>query len=244
MRSEAAKMGLIINENKTKFVKTCSGTVPQQEGTVVNIGGQQFEVVDEFVYLGVLIRADSDNSKEIKRRVMAANRCFHGLQRHLRSKLLTNETKCRIYKTLIRPVLLYGCESWPTRKEDEQLLLAFERKVLRAIFGAVREGERYRRRYNFELQRSFAEPNIVSTVKAHRLRWAGHLARMESTRAPLVLFNTDPQGSRGPGRPKKRWIDGVQEDLRALGVQNWMAAAQDRNYWNDVVQQAKSKPWT
>lgn len=90
LKVEAEKMGLVVNESKTKYMKTNEATLPQQEGDVINIGGQKFGVVDEFVYLGTLIRADNDNSAEIQRRVMAANRCFFGLQRHLRSKLLKN----------------------------------------------------------------------------------------------------------------------------------------------------------
>ncbi len=106
---------------------------------------------------------------------MAASRCYYGLLKHLRSKLLSKKTKCQIYKTLIRPVLTYGCESWTLKKNDEQLLLIFERKVLRTIFGAVQEDEVWRRRYNFELQRDFGEPNIVAVVKVQRLRWAVHI---------------------------------------------------------------------
>ena len=70
------------------------------------------------------------------------------------------------------------------KKSDEQLLLTFERKVLRTIFGAMREGERWRRRYNFELKRDFGEPDLVAVVKVQRLRWAGQLARIDRNRAP------------------------------------------------------------
>ncbi len=200
LQREAAKMGLVINESKTKYMKTGGASVPQPQANIVNICGQNFEVVDEFVYLGVLTRADNDVTLEIKWRIMSANRCYHGLQRHLRSKLLTTKTKCCIYKTLIRPVVLYGSESWPLTKRDEQLLQLFEHKVLRTIFGGKIENGFYRRRYNFELERDFAEPNIVATVRMNRLRWAGHLARMDPDRAPSKLFRNDPEGRRGVGQ--------------------------------------------
>ena len=135
LTSEAGKLGLRINVDKTKYMAT-NKTTSQQQSTTVNIGGPDFEEVDEFQYLGVLIRADGDTLVEIKKRVLAANRCFYGLQRQLRSKLLTKETKFNIYKTLIRSVLLYGSETWPTTKSDEQLPCTFEHKVLRTILGA------------------------------------------------------------------------------------------------------------
>lgn len=238
---EAERMGLIINESKTKYMSTTPRTV--QESNTINIGGHSFEVVDEFVYLGVLTRPDGDTTPEIQRRIMAASRCYYGLLRHLRSKLLSNKTKCQIYKTLIRPVLIYGCESWTLRKSDEQQLLVFERKILRTIFGGAREGEGWRRRYNFELQRDFGEPNVVAIVKVQRLRWAGHLARMQENRAPATLFRNDPGGRRGVGRPKARWVDGINQDLRAIGVRNWREAAKDRRSWNGILDRAKSNNW-
>ena len=95
------------------------------------------------------------------------------------------------------------------------MLRTFERKVLRTIYGAVCEGERLRKRYNFELKRDFGEPDIVTVVKVQRFRRAGHLIRMEENIAPLTLFRNNPEGRRGVGRRKMRWIDGVESDLRA-----------------------------
>ncbi len=76
--------------------------------------------------------------------------------------------------------------------------------MLRTIFGAVLENGEYRRRYNFELERDFGEPNVVSMVKVNRLRWAGHVARMNEARAPKILFSRNPEGRRSVGRPKMR----------------------------------------
>ena len=149
-----------------------------------------------------------------------------------------------IYRTLIHPILNYGCESWALKRRDQNLISVFERKVLRTIIGAMREGERWRSRYNFELQRNYGEPDIVTVVKVQRLRWAGHLARMNENRAPSILFRNNPDGQRGVGRPKMRWMDGVQADLRALGVINWKAAALDRERWSSILDQAKTHMWS
>ena len=240
LMTEARRMGLVVNEDKTKYMKT--GGATQED--VVYIGGQRFAVVDSFVYLGALVRADGDISESIKARITSANRCFYGLVRHLRSKLLTKETKLHIYKTIIRPVLLYGSETWPLTRSDENLLHMFERKVLRTIFGAKLDNGHYRRRYNFELERDFGEPNVVATVKTNRLRWAGHMARMNEFRAPKILFNKNPEGRRSVGRPKMRWEDGVQADLKALEIRNWQQTAQDRIRWKQILNQAKFKHWT
>ena len=83
-------------------MKTSANVVPDQ---IDNIAGSEFEVVGEFVHLGLLMRTDGDSTSEIKRRIMAASRCCYGLLRHLRSKLLKKQTNFKIYRTLIRPVL-------------------------------------------------------------------------------------------------------------------------------------------
>jgi len=243
LKPQGERMGLMINESKTKYMKTTPLSVAGQQGNSISIGEFNLEVVDEFTYLGALIRSDGDTTPEIQRRVMAASRCYFGLNKQLRSKLLSKKTKCQIYKTLIRPVLLYGCESWTVKRSDELMLLTFERKVLRTIFGAVREGERWRIRYNFELERDFGEPNIVAVVKVQRLGWAGHLARMDESRAPSTLFRNIPEGRRGVGRPKMRWIDGVESDLRTLGIKSWQTVAKDRRRWKGVLDQARAHKW-
>ena len=57
----------------------------------------------------------------------------------------------------------------------------------------------YRRRYNFKLEREYGEPNIIAIVKCNRLRWAGHLVRMDPNRALRKLFENGPEGDRGVG---------------------------------------------
>ena len=190
VKHAAEIMGFKINESKTKYMKTTANTVPNQVDNTINIVGYNFEVVDELTYLGVLTRPNGDTTPEIKRRIMAATRWYYGLLRHLRSMLLSRKTRGQIYKTLIRPVLTYGCESWTLKKSDEQLLLVFERKV------------------------PFGGPNIFAIVKIQPLMLAGHLvARMNENTFCSILFRHNRGGRRGIGRSKLRWIDDTQTDL-------------------------------
>jgi hypothetical protein len=79
---------------------------------------------------------------------------------------------------LIRPVLLYGSETWVLTKMEENKLLVFERKVLRTICGPKIENGVYRRRYNYELEREFDSPNSLNVTKTSRLRYAGHMIKI------------------------------------------------------------------
>ena len=88
--------------------------------------------------------------------------------------------KIKIYRTIILPVVLYGCESWSLTLREESKLRVFENMVLKRIFGPRRDevtGE-LRRLHNEELNDSYSSPNIVRVIKSRRMRWAGHVARM------------------------------------------------------------------
>ena len=87
-------------------------------------------------------------------------------------------------------MLLYGSESWSLTAADEQLLATFERKILRIIFGAVCIDGDWRIRYNHELYRLYDHPRIVNMIRSKRLRWAGHLERMEANTAAKKVYSS------------------------------------------------------
>ena len=106
-------------------------------GSSITFDGDEFKVVEEFVYLGSLVTADHNTSREIRRRIITGSRAYYGLHKTLRSRKIHYRTKCAIYKSLIRPVVLYGHETWTLLEKDLQALEVFERRVLRTIFGGV-----------------------------------------------------------------------------------------------------------
>jgi hypothetical protein len=122
---------------------------------------------------------------------------------------------------LIRPVLLYGSETWVlTKREENQLLVVFERKVVRTICGPKIGNGVYRRRYNHELEREFDSPNVLNVTKTSRLCYAGHMIRRPEDLQQNALFRAKPIERRNQGRPKSRWVDGVNSDSLALGVRD------------------------
>ncbi|KAJ4427519.1 hypothetical protein ANN_25167 [Periplaneta americana] len=166
-----------------------------------------------------------------------------------RLDLLSKNLKVRIYKTVILPVLLYGCETWTLTLREEHRLRVFENKVLRKIFGAKRDevtGE-WRKLHNTELHALCCSPDIIRNIKSRRLRWAGHVARMgESSNAYRVLVGR-PEGKKPLGRPRRRWEDDIKMDLREVGYddRDWINLAQDRDRWRAYVRAAMNlETWT
>ena len=96
------------------------------------------------------------------------------------SRLLSKNLKIKIYKTIILPVVLYGCETWSLTLREESRAKVFENRFLRRIFGPKRdENGEWRRQHNEGLYTLYSSPNIVRVIKSKRLRWAGHVASME-----------------------------------------------------------------
>ena len=107
----------------------------------------------------------------------------------------------------------------------------FENKVLRKIFGAKRDeitGE-WRKLHNFKLHALYSSPNIIRSLKSRRLKWAGHVARMEHSRNAYRVLVEKPEGKRSLGRP--RWEDNIKMDLKEVGCDpiDWIALAEDRD---------------
>jgi len=115
----------------------------------------------------------------------------------------------------------------------------FENRVLRRIFVPRRDevaGE-WRKLHNEELNDLYSSPNIVRVVKSRRIRWVGHVARMGEGRSVYRVLVGKPEGKRPVGRPRRRWEDNIEMDLREFGCGNmdWIEVAQDRDRWRALV---------
>ena len=128
------------------------------------------------------------------------------MQNLLSSSLLSKNLKIKIYRTIILPVVLYGCETWSRTLREEHRLRVFENRVLRRIFGPKRDGVTggWRKLHNEELNDLYCSPNIVRVIKWRRMRWAGHVARMEEGRGVHRVLVEKPEGKRPLGRPRRR----------------------------------------
>jgi hypothetical protein len=110
--------------------------------------------------------------------------------------LLSKTLKIKIYRTIILPVVLYGCETWSLTLREERRLQVFENRVLGRVFGPKRDkvtGE-WRKLHNEELRDFYSLPNIVRVVKSRRMRWAEHVARMGKGRGVHRFLVGKPEG--------------------------------------------------
>ncbi|KAJ4441838.1 hypothetical protein ANN_11697 [Periplaneta americana] len=129
---EASKaIGLEVNPEKTKYMIMSRDQNIVRNGNI-KIGDLSFEGVEKFKYIGATVTNINDTREEIKHRINMGNACYYSVEKLLSSSLLSKNLKVRIYKTVILPVVLYGCETWTLTLREEHKLRVFENKVQRS----------------------------------------------------------------------------------------------------------------
>ena len=138
VKEESEKVGLKLNIQKTKIM--ASGSIISWE-----IDGETVETVSDFIFLGSKITADGDCSHEIKRRLLLGRKVMTNLDSILKSRDITLPTKVRLVKSMVFPVVMYGCEIWTVKKAERQRIHAFElwcwRRLLRVPWTARRSNQ-------------------------------------------------------------------------------------------------------
>ena len=129
-------------------------------------------------------------------------------------KRIPMRLKGKFYKSVVRPVMLYGSECWAVDKKIEQRMSVAEMRMLRWMSGVTRE-DRIRNEY---LRGSIGVAPIGDKMRENRLRWFGHVMRREESEVVRTVMNMNVEERRGRGRPKKRWIIHVRTDMKDKGV--------------------------
>jgi hypothetical protein len=154
------------------------------------------------------------------------------------SRLLSKNTKIRVYRTVVLPVVLYGCETWSLILKEEQRLMVFEDRVLRRIFGPKRDeatGE-WRRLHNEELNDLYSSPNIIRVIKSRIMSWAGHVACRGKREVHTVFWWGDLREGDHLGDPGADWRIILKWIFKKWGWgMDWIGLAQDRDRWRALV---------
>lgn len=226
------RYGMEISAQKTKIM-TLSRNECTYEASCIN--GMQIDKVAKFKYLGSTITDKNEMDEEIKERLGAGNRCYYSLIDLFKGKRISKTTKLRIYNSIIKPVVTYGCQTWSLTKTQEKKMFVFENMVLRRIVGPVFDpsGGTWRRRHNTEVRETTRQPDIRNYIRCQRLKWAGHVARMEDHRTANKIIHHNVDGRRPVGRPRKDWLRCLKEDVGQFShpTSDWIGLAADRVQW-------------
>ncbi|XP_047987090.1 uncharacterized protein LOC125226951, partial [Leguminivora glycinivorella] len=203
--------GLKLNVAKTEYM-ACGGTDPDP----ITGGGESVLKTDKFKYLGSVLHESGEIDHDVQARISAAWAKWREVTGVLCDPRIPVKLKGLVYKSIIRPVLLYGSETWPALGRHVQQLHVTEMKMLRWM--CIRD--------------------VADKLQESRLRWYGHIRRRPVDYVGNRCLNLIVQGprSRGRGRPKKRWLDVVTADMEEnnLSPQD----AEDRAKWRRLSRKA------
>ena len=198
----AKSLNMIISTQKTKCMTTSK--VPLR--CKLEVEGNVIQQEMKFKYLGIEISGYGDVEAEVRERTTKATRIAGCLNDTIwRNKNIEVETKARIYKATVRPIMTYTAETRPDTAKTKQLLETTEMRVLRRIAGkTLLDRER-----NESIRRACKVENVNEWVLSRKEEWNEHISRMDNRRIVRVARDKSPLGRRSLGRPRKRWSDNL-----------------------------------
>ncbi|KAK3508735.1 hypothetical protein QTP70_004280 [Hemibagrus guttatus] len=190
------RRGMKISRSKTEYM-----CVNEREGSgTVRLQGEEVKKVQEFKYLGSTVQSNGEWGKEVKKRVQAGWNGWRKVSGVLCDRKISAKIKEKVYRTVVRPAMLYGLETVSLRKRQESELEVAELKMLRFSLGVTRlDGIR-----NEYIRGTAHVGRLGDKVREARLRWFGHVQRRESEYIGRRMLDMELPGRRQRGRPKRR----------------------------------------
>ena len=241
LSKESKHLGLQVSWIKTKiqrFIQTVD-----QACEKVMCCGNSVDVVEVFPYLGSRVTSDGSSLIEIDRRLGVAWGVVGSLKRVWRSRYLSRRTKVEVFKRLVLPSLLYGCESWTLTAKLRARLDSFGTINLRRILGY--------KWFDFVPNKSVLQMTSMKTISGmvaeRQLSMFGHVARL-SRGDPVhrIISCSDPSGwKRRPGRPHRTWLRQMDDHCQRVGtdrVSAWVLAKGDPKAYRVLGRDVAKRP--
>ncbi|KAK3529897.1 hypothetical protein QTP86_007215 [Hemibagrus guttatus] len=165
------RRGMKVSRSKTEYM-----CVNEREGSgTVRLQGEEVKKVQEFKYLGSTVQSNGECGKEVKKRVQAGWNGWRKVSGVLCDRKISVRIKGKVYRTVVRPAMLYGLETVSLRKRQESELEVAELKMLRFSLGVTRL-DRIRNEY---IRGTAHVGRLGDKLREARLRWFGHVQRRE-----------------------------------------------------------------
>lgn len=204
----AKQYNMIVSTEKTK----CMVISKEPVRCKLEVEGKIIQQVMSFKYLGIDISSDRNTYKEVQHQSIKGAQVSGFLRDTTwKNKYMNVDSKIKIYKTMIRPIMTYGAETRAETSRTKQLLRTVEMNTLRAIIGKTRL-DRIR---NSDVRQQCDIIDVTKFIKKRRRCWDEHVSRADSTRLIKIARDYRPSGRRSIGRPQKRW------------AQSWITSEED-----------------
>ena len=214
----------------------CNPPVRNEEPVKVELDGAEYEVVQQFCYLGDMLASGGGAAAASIARVRSGWKKFRELLPILTSRGFSHRVKGKLYAACVRSVMLYGSETWPIKEEHLPRLARADMQMVRWMCNvSLRD-----RKSSEELRQRLHIPDIADVIRQRRLRWFGHIERMAVDNPVRQCQHIVVEGKRPKGRPRKTWQEVIKDDLLSLNLDSGLA--QDRKDWKKRTDVIKTRP--
>ena len=215
------RRGMNVNRRKTEYMcvneRQVKGTVKMQ--------GEEVSKVEDFKYLGSTVQSNGECGREVKKRVQAGWNGWRRMSGVICDRRVSARVKGKVYRVAVRPAMLYGLETVALTKRQEAEMEVAELKMLRFSLGATRM-DKIRNEY---IRGTAQVGRFGEKTREARLRWYGHVLRKDDGYIGRRMLRMELPGKRKRGRPKRRFMDVVKEDMAEVEVKE--EDADDRSNW-------------
>ncbi|KAI8481620.1 hypothetical protein Bbelb_406210 [Branchiostoma belcheri] len=220
-----------LKEDPNFICRQCHSNSPSpvQPTQEVTVAGETFKVVPTFCYLGDMIGQSGGCTDAVTARIKTAWKSFHELLPILADRSIPFINRGHVFNSCVRSVMLYGSETWAVSTEDLRRLDRCDNAMIRWICSS-RLADRVS---SDQLRCRLGVSSLREILRYNRLRWYGHVQRMDPQNWPRKVMTMPVEGRNPRGRPKKRWIDSIREDVKNLKLQK--ANPLDRSSWRAAI---------
>ena len=215
------RRGMKVNRRKTEYM--CVNE-RQDKGTV-KMQGEEVAKVEDFKYLGSTVQSNGECGREVKKRVQAGWNGWRIMSGVICDRRVSARVKGKVYRVAVRPAMLYGLETVALTKRQEAEMEVAELKMLRFSLGVTRM-DKIRNEY---IRGTAQVGRFGEKTREARLRWYGHVLRKDDGYIGRRMLKMELPGKRKRGRPKRRFMDVVKEDMAEVEVKE--EDADDRSNW-------------
>ena len=198
----------------------------RQVNDTVKMQGEEVVKVEDFKYMGSTVQNNGECGREVKKRLQAGWNCWRRMSGVICDMLVPARVQWKVYKVAVRPTMLYGLETVALTKRQEADMEVADWKMLRFSLG-VTGIDKIRNEY---IRGTAQVGRFGEKTREARLRWYGHVLRKDDGYIGRTMLRMELPRKRKRGRPKRRFMDVVKEDIAEVEVTE--EDTEDRNNWN------------